>query len=97
MNAAATVKCPTHGKPLVYVLARKSLACPECASGDDPQRWKACDSKARYSTEAKARKAARKHGLKLRVYRCDTCEHWHLTSMDKSPRAPQRAATTERR
>jgi hypothetical protein len=84
MNAPIT--CPTHGKPLVYVLARNSLACPECASGDDPQRWQSCDSKGRYRTEQKALRASRKHGLRLRVYRCSVCEHWHLTSKDKSPR-----------
>lgn len=45
---------------------------------------KACTSKVRYDTREDAEEAARTSrfagGKTLRVYRCDYCDGWHLTS-----------------
>lgn len=51
---------------------------------EEALRYKACESKNRYATEAEAREAIAecaahgRHGL--RCYRCPYCNGWHLTS-----------------
>lgn len=63
------------------VFERESQRCAD-AAGEAQRR--ACTSKARYDTREDAEEAARTSrfsGRKtLRVYRCDYCDGWHLTS-----------------
>lgn len=46
--------------------------------GREVDAWRMCFRKCRYPTRARAKRAARKHGL--HVYRCPLCRQWHLTS-----------------
>lgn len=46
--------------------------------GREVDAWWMCLRKRRYPTRARAKRAARKCGL--RVYRCPLCRQWHLTS-----------------
>lgn len=50
-----------------------------------------CVGKKRYTSEAFAhevrRNCERKRGTKLRVYRCEVCAAWHLTSNTMPPAA----------
>ena len=44
--------------------------------GREVDAWRMCFRKCRYPTRARAKRAARKHGL--HVYRCPLCRQWHL-------------------
>lgn len=50
-----------------------------------------CGRKLRFATAAEAIVAAQQSGMELRVYRCDRCRQYHLTSRTKgkwiSPRS----------
>ena len=46
--------------------------------GREVDAWRMCFRKCRYPTRARAKRAARKHGL--HVYHCPLCRQWHLTS-----------------
>lgn len=51
-----------------------------------------CARKRRFADEAEARAAAQRAGITLRIYRCDRCGWFHLTSRTKGkwmPRAPE--------
>jgi hypothetical protein len=53
-----------------------------------PPRQPSCDHKKRYDTENEALRAAHyqtliNHGLGLSVYRCDLCQKWHLTKVNR--------------
>jgi len=49
-------------------------------------RRQSCEGKRRYSrreAQAAAVRATRRTGRRMRAYRCDFGEHWHLTSRPK--------------
>ena len=48
-----------------------------------------CTRKARYATEAEARRVAANATIALRSYRCDRCCQFHLTSRTKGKRTPR--------
>jgi hypothetical protein len=48
-----------------------------------------CNRKARYATEAEARAVATAATVTLRVYRCELCRRYHLTSRTKGMRVPR--------
>ena len=52
-------------------------------------RLSICLKKERYSSELEAAAAARRASLRLRVYRCDRCRKFHLTSRTKGKRIPR--------
>ena len=54
-------------------------------------RLRICVKKARYASEQDALLAARGSGLPLRLYRCDRCRQFHLTSRTKGKRVPRLA------
>lgn len=45
-----------------------------------------CNRKARYPSEAEAILAIQRSGLRLRLYQCDRCRRFHLTSRTKGKR-----------
>jgi hypothetical protein len=45
-----------------------------------------CNRKVRYPSEAEALLATQRSGLELRLYRCDRCRLFHLTSRTKGKR-----------
>lgn len=45
-----------------------------------------CNAKRRYATEAAAQMVVDKAAVTLRVYRCELCRQWHLTSRTKGMR-----------
>jgi hypothetical protein len=47
-----------------------------------------CARKQRFADDADALAAARQSGLELRIYRCDRCRQYHLTSRTKGKRRP---------
>ncbi|WBY07539.1 hypothetical protein PIB19_19730 [Sphingomonas sp. 7/4-4] len=47
-----------------------------------------CRRKAGYASEADALAAIQRSGLELRLYRCDRCDRFHLTSRTKGKRLP---------
>lgn len=49
-------------------------------------RLSVCRRKARYASEAEALAAIRRAGIVLRMYRCDRCGRFHLTSRTKGKR-----------
>lgn len=57
---------------------------------DAPPPERACRAKKRYAPESDAHRVAAKcfaeRGEWLRVYACDECQGWHLTSMGAQPR-----------
>jgi hypothetical protein len=65
----------------------------------NPKEVEVCKSKKRYPSQAKARRAARKHkeihgGLYVRFYKCpglpgDTT-HWHLTTKPQNGDTPNK-------
>lgn len=54
-------------------------------------RLSICARKARYETKQEALEAARTGQVPLRVYRCDRCRKFHLTSRTKGKRIPRPA------
>lgn len=52
-------------------------------------RLSICVRKARYASEEEALVAARRSGLPLRLYRCDRCWQFHLTSRTKGKPMPR--------
>ena len=52
-------------------------------------RLSICVRKARYASPEEALAAARRSGLPLRLYRCDRCQQFHLTSRTKGKRVPR--------
>lgn len=54
-------------------------------------RLSICNRKARYATEEDARLAAQAGRVPLRIYRCDRCRQFHLTSRTKGKRVPRPA------
>jgi hypothetical protein len=52
-------------------------------------RLSICNRKARYPSEAEALLAAQGGRVPLRVYRCDRCGRFHLTSRTKGKRVPR--------
>lgn len=59
-------------------------------------RLSICTRKARYQTEAEARLAAQAGRVPLRIYRCDRCQQFHLTSRTKGKRIPRPAEPLSR-
>jgi hypothetical protein len=55
-------------------------------------RLSICLKKRAYGTECEATAAARGANLQLRVYRCDRCRKYHLTSRTKGKRMPRPVA-----
>jgi hypothetical protein len=49
-------------------------------------RASVCARKQRFAAEEDALTAARQSDLALRIYRCDRCRHYHLTSRTKGKR-----------
>ena len=49
-------------------------------------RLSICRKKAHYATEEEARQVARDASIVLRIYCCDRCGHYHLTSRTKGKR-----------
>ena len=54
-------------------------------------RLRVCRAKRAYREDAEARAAAAENALDLRVYRCDRCHAFHLTSRRKGKRIPRPA------
>lgn len=54
-------------------------------------RLSICRRKAAYSTQEDALAAIMASGLELRLYRCDRCWQFHLTSRLKGKRLPRAA------
>jgi hypothetical protein len=52
-------------------------------------RLSICARKARFASAEEADAAARRSGLPLRLYRCDRCRQFHLTSRTKGKRMPR--------
>jgi len=52
-------------------------------------RLSICMKKVRYSSEHEAAAVARGASLELRVYRCDRCRKFHLTSRTRGKRIPR--------
>ncbi|HZV19695.1 MAG TPA: hypothetical protein VFF84_13475 [Sphingobium sp.] len=52
-------------------------------------RLSICARKMRYRSEAGALMAAQAAAIPLRVYRCDRCRLFHLTSRTKGKRIPR--------
>jgi hypothetical protein len=52
-------------------------------------RLSICARKQRYGTPDEAHSAARRADIVLRVYRCDRCSQFHLTSRTKGKRIPR--------
>ncbi len=53
-----------------------------------PPKQQSCDHKKQYATENEALRAAHyqtliNHGLGLSVYKCDLCQKWHLTKVNR--------------
>lgn len=55
-------------------------------------RLSICNRKARYGSEAEALLAAQDGRVPLRIYRCDRCRQFHLTSRTKGKRIPRPTA-----
>lgn len=51
-------------------------------------RLSICLRKQRFASEHDALYAIQVSGLPLRLYRCDRCRHYHLTSRTKGKRVP---------
>jgi hypothetical protein len=52
-------------------------------------KWRSCERKRRLNEEsarAYARQVTAKGLVKLRVYRCDWCSHWHVTKSRRRPK-----------
>lgn len=58
-------------------------------------RLSICARKRRYASEEDALAAAHRANLPLRPYRCDRCQHIHLTSRTKGKRVPRAVASLE--
>ncbi len=54
-------------------------------------RLSICAKKASYRSEQEALNAIQRSGLELRIYRCDRCRLFHLTSRTKGKRLPRPA------
>lgn len=54
-------------------------------------RLSICTKKAVYRTQDEALQAIERSGLVLRLYRCDRCLRFHLTSRIKGKRLPRPA------
>ncbi|MCH4152044.1 MAG: hypothetical protein LKF30_08885 [Sphingobium sp.] len=52
-------------------------------------RLSICTKKARFATERDAHELAARAAVPLRVYRCDRCRRFHLTSRTKGKRIPR--------
>ena len=55
-------------------------------------RLSICNRKARYPSGQAATLAAASAGIPLRLYRCDHCRMFHLTSRTKGKRVPRPTA-----
>ena len=55
-------------------------------------RLSICNRKARYASGQAAALAAARATIPLRLYRCDRCRQFHLTSRTKGKRVPRPAA-----
>lgn len=49
-------------------------------------RLSICAKKRRYASQEAAQVAAARADIALRLYRCDRCSHYHLTSRTKGKR-----------
>ena len=72
------------GDELGGVFAREDeRRAQQAEKREEALRYKACERKKRYATEADARDAIRsceRHGSRdLHCYRCPYCDGWHLT------------------
>ena len=54
-------------------------------------RQSICARKIAYRSEEEALDVARRSGWQLRIYRCDRCQLFHLTSRTKGKRIPRPA------
>ncbi|MBV1686666.1 hypothetical protein KRR38_03005 [Novosphingobium sp. G106] len=52
-------------------------------------RLSICNRKVHYTSEAEALIAAQAGRVPLRIYRCDRCRQFHLTSRTKGKRIPR--------
>ena len=55
-------------------------------------RMSICAKKRRYATAQAAQAAVAQADIGLRLYRCDRCRHYHLTSRTKGKRIARPAA-----
>ena len=77
--------------PIPRLLARLPRRTWPVPVWEASRRWRACKRKRRYSSRRAAVDAAvprLRSAVRLRAYRCERCDRWHLTSQHERSRQP---------